>query len=251
VPYLTPDTLPEGRDCRALSIPASSDWLALVSGALTELTKKYNWEQHGTLTPQQCVDAMEAMISAYYAGCASCTQPGGYHIIRSNASGHIEELGSDGTYGTPTGDYVVPPPAARTGGSSSDQICLAATNAVHVLFLLYENITDSFSSSLTEAEALAALVEFLITTLGAEFAPITYALALLLLGVFGLIYSALSYLTADLWDTNFTDQFICMLVHCASNDAGVVTFDWNCVESALYAGSYSNGFNELQLRIYI
>jgi len=70
VPYLTPETIPEGRACRALSIPLSSEWLAIVSGALTELTKTYNWEQAGSVTVDEAVAAMQAMLDAYYVGCA-------------------------------------------------------------------------------------------------------------------------------------------------------------------------------------
>jgi len=191
------------------------------------------------------------MIDAYYGGCAACTQPGGYKILRIGSDGHVEELGEDGTYAPASGDYYVPPPAAREGGSAADQKCLAAANAENVMHEIYMNLADSLASHLSEAEALTALIEFLIVTLGAEFAPITYGLAIFLIAVFGLVYSALSYLTADLWDSNFTEAFKCMLLGCATNDAGVVTFDWDCVEHALYAAATTFGINETQLRLYL
>jgi len=250
VPWLTPETLPEGTDCRPLLIPASSEWLAIVSGALTELTQKWNWEQFGSVTVNEAIEAMQSMIDNYYGGCQPCTQPGGFRVLRLSEDGHVEELAEDGTYVPATGDYAVPPIPAREGGSPTDQICLAAANADNVLHGIYQNLADSFASNLSEAEALTALVEFLIVTLGAEFAPITYGLALLLLAVFGVVYSALAFVTADLWDDNFTKAFKCMLVECATNSDGVVTFDWKCISDKLYAGSLAFGINERQLRLW-
>jgi len=251
MPYLTPDELPETYDCRSLAIPASSDWLALVTGALTELTKTWNWEQHGTLTVDQCVTAMETMIAAYYAGCSACTLPGGYKATRINASGHLETLSDSGEWEAATGDYAYPAITAREGGTAEDQICLAATNAANVLSLAYEQITEAYASELSAAEALTTLIEWFIIAVGGEAAPFAFAIALFLIPVFILAYEALDYLTADLWDDNFTQQFVCMLVGCATNVDGVVTFDWDCVEHALYAGTYRDGFSELQLRLYI
>jgi len=221
-----------------------------VSGALTELIKTYNWQQGGAVTVDEAVARMQTMVNGYYAGCISCDQPGGFRVIRVGAGGHVEELDGDGNYVPATGDYAVAPIPAREGGTSEDQICLAAANAENVLHEVYLNIAESFAGGLSEAEALTALVEFLIVTLGAEFAPITYALALLILSVFGIVYSAVAYLTADLWDSNFTKAFKCTLVNCASNDSGVVTFDWDCVEHSLYAAATTFGINETQLRLY-
>jgi len=251
MPYLTPQELPEERDCRALSIPANSDWLAIVSGALTELEKEWNWEQHGAVTISEAVDAMRSMITAYYDGCTACTLPGGYRATRINASGHMEVLDDSGNWVDATGDYAYPPLTPREGGTEQDQICLAATNAVNVLSLAYEQITEAYASELSAAEALTTLIEWFIITVGGEAAPFAFAIALFLIPVFILAYEALDYLTADLWDDNFTQQFICMLVSCATNTDGVVTFDWDCVEHALYANTYSEGFNELQLRLYL
>jgi len=64
------------------------------------------------------------------------------------------------------------------------------------------------------------------------------------------VWGALSYLTVDLWDGNFTEAFICTLIDCATNTDGVVTFEWDCIEHALYAAAVSHGINETQLRLY-
>jgi len=73
MPWLTPDSIPEADDCRPLSIPADSAWLALVSGALTELTLPYNWEKFGTLTVAETVAKMQEIIDNYYN--AACGAP--------------------------------------------------------------------------------------------------------------------------------------------------------------------------------
>jgi len=250
VPYLTPDSIPEDDDCRPLLIPASSDWLAIVSGALTELVKTWNWQQEGAVTVDEAVAAMQVMVSAYYDGCQPCTQFDGARIIRLNEDGHVEELDGNGDYVPASGDYYVPPPAAREGGTADDQICLAAANCENILHELYNQLADYFASELSAAEAITALIEWLIITLGAEFAPITYALALFLLPIFTLVYSSLSFITADLWDSNFTERFKCLLVGCATNVDGVVTFDYQCVTSALYSQAITPLIDETKLRLW-
>lgn len=54
--WLTPDVaiLSEAKDCRVVQIPGNL-W-PLVSGALLELTRAYNWEQFGDATPEETAD---------------------------------------------------------------------------------------------------------------------------------------------------------------------------------------------------
>lgn len=66
MPYLTPDTLPTSRVCRTLRIPNSPEWLAIVSGAILELTQRFTWEKYGTLDVDDCVNAMVDMFGDYY-----------------------------------------------------------------------------------------------------------------------------------------------------------------------------------------
>lgn len=252
MPWLTPDSIPEADDCRPLSIPASSEWLALVSGALTELTKPYNWQQFGALTVAETVAKMQAIVDAYYEDpCTQCTLPEGSRVIRFTSTGHLQELDSNGEWGDPTGDYSIPPPEARTGGTAFDRKCLASKNAVNVLHQLYENLADSWSSHLSEAEALTAFTIGAIGLVGFEFAPITGAIVIFMSVVFTALYEALAYLGADLWDDAVSDQIRCFLLACASDDAGVVTFDWECFMGKL--NSLTNDFllSETQLRLYL
>jgi len=252
MPYLTPDEIPEGDICRPLSIPASSDWLAFFGGALTELTKTYNWEQFGSLTVDETVEKMQEIIDAWYLdACGECELPGGGSVIRLNEDGMIEIL-EDGEWVVPTdGDYFIPPPEAREGGTETEQICLAAANAENVLHELYENLADSFASELSEAAALAALAGLFTTAVGFTIAPITAGIAAFFLTAFGLLYNALSYLTADLWTEDFTEQIKCFLSECGSNDAGVVTFDWQCFNDKLGTLADDFSLSEVQIRLYL
>jgi len=64
--WLTPDEPPDNKTfVRRLFIPADVKWLALFDGALNELTKVYNWTQHGELTPQETADLMDAIYQRY------------------------------------------------------------------------------------------------------------------------------------------------------------------------------------------
>jgi len=251
VPYLTPDELPEERDCRALSIPATTDWLAIVSGALTELTKSWNWEQQGAVTVAEAVAAMQAMIDEYYEGCNDCILPGGFPPIRINISGKVE-IFDGGEWVVPTsGDYYIPPPEAREGGTPDDQICLAAKNAVNVLHQLYTNLSDSFGEALDEAAAGVLFVEAIAGIVGVVVASISAGILALGLFAFQLLYQALSYLTDDLWNEDFESQITCFLVDCATNDAGVVTFDWECFNDKLNSLADDFSLTELQIRLYL
>lgn len=252
MPYLTPQELPETDICRSLSIPDNTEWLAFFGGVLTELTKTYNWEFSGGLTVAETVDKMQDIVDAYYASiCEGCTLPGGGKIIRIGAHGHIEQLDDSGAWGDPTGDYVIPPPDARTGGTAADQNCLAAKNATNVLEQLYENLAESWDAHLSEAEAGTEFIGLVVGLVGFEFAPITFGVVAFFLALFGALYAALEYLGSDLWDAAFTNQMTCFLVDCASNDAGVVTFDWDCLMTRLNSLTDSFGLTELQIRLYL
>jgi len=233
MPWLTPDDIPEGTECRSLFIPNSSAWLAIVSGAIDPLTKEYNWEEFGTLTPAECAERMLEMLNEYYTvGCSDCLLPDGERVIRLSFEGHFEEL-SGGAWVTPTGDYEVPPVEERTGGTPEDQMCLAAANAENVLATLYEQVTDDFEEHLSTAEALLALG----VGIGIAIAPPLGLLAgaVLALGLlaFGEFFAFMEFLTDDVWSVEFSDALRCMLYNCASNDEGVVTFDIDCVWAQL------------------
>jgi hypothetical protein len=55
MPWLTPD-FDENSGTVKITVPLS--FVHILHGALLDLVEVYNWEQHGDLTPEQCVDIM-------------------------------------------------------------------------------------------------------------------------------------------------------------------------------------------------
>jgi len=250
VPYLTPESIPEDDDCRPLSIPASTDWLAIVSGALTELTKSYNWEQQGAVTVDEAVARMQEMVDLYYLGCVdSCDIGEGLPPFRLGANGHIQQL-VDGEWVEPIGDYTIPPVPARTEPTVAERKCLAAANAANVLALLYENVTDSFNEDKTLEEAVGALL----AAIAAYFfwlAPIAAGLLLLALAAMEIVYLLVEFFGADLWTTEFTNVVRCMLYDCASDEGDVITFDYDCFIEKLNTTLSHPDLDAAQLRLLI
>lgn len=62
--------------CRRIRIPAQTDWLALVNGALTTLVQDWNWELFGTST-------IDETIQTFYEILAGYTDSTGYCMIGS------------------------------------------------------------------------------------------------------------------------------------------------------------------------
>lgn len=234
MPYLTPDEIPEDDYCRPLSIPYSTAWLAIVSGALTELTKSWNWQQDGTVTVDEAVDRMNAMIADYYADvCSVCEQPDGEPWVG------LDELGSwrmleNGDWGEPTGDYAIPPQTARTETTAEERRCLAAKNAVNVLSDLYEEVSDAAESGLTSAEYL---IDFALLIGLAIAGPIgLLAKAAIAIAVFAYkeFFNFSDFLTEDFWTSDFTEKMECILFDNSTDSAGVVSFDFEAIYAEIF-----------------
>jgi len=250
MPYLTPEDIPEDNDCRKLAIPADPVWLALISGALTELVKPYNWEQFGALTIEQTVERMEEIIAGYYEETCLCETPGGYRVIRINNEGHIEQLDENGEWVEPTDEYYIPPPDAREESTPEERRCLAAANAENVLHLLYESLSDSWGEDLDENQAMLALIGVFVGAVGFAIAPISWGIYAFLSFIFTTMFGLLEFLIADLWDTAVGDQIRCFLYDCADDNAGVVTFDYQCFTDNLSSLADQFSLTETQLRLY-
>lgn len=230
--FPTPDTASgiDGYLMFLFNDPTFAQWLL---GALEPLVYEYSWYKSGDLEPDEAAEIFREIVQDAPYNLRSCSNPDGGKIIRINGSGHAQQLNDASEWEDPTGDYEIPPVPTRTGGTPDDQICLAAANAANTLMLLYENITDSFNDDLDEAEALTALTLALTGLIGAAFAPITFAIVTFFGWVFGVLYATLEFVGADLWDGDFTAVLVCILVQCATNTAGVVTFDWDCFNEKL------------------
>lgn len=226
------------------------EWAQYVIGAAKALTYGYNWYQAGEVSVDEAAAAFREIVDEAPYNLKGCANPAGGKIIRVAPNGHVQQLGDTNEWEEPTGDYTIPPVPARTDGTEPDQNCLAAKNAANVLQLLYENVTDSFNNDLDEAEAATALTLTLVSLIGAEFAPITFALVTFFGIVFSVLYGLLEFVGADLWDDAFTDSLVCILLNCLSNDAGVITFDYECFNNALAAQVTIVDLTFSQLRLF-
>lgn len=211
------------------------EWGQYLLGAAKVLGDVYNWYEAGDLTPEEAAEKFRVIVQDAPYNPRTCPNPAGGKIFRIAQNGKVEEYGDAGEWQDPTGDATIPPVPEREGGTPDDQKCLAAKNAAHVLELLYENITDSFNEGLDSTEAATALVLGMVALIGAEFAPITFALVTFFSIIFGVLYGILEFVGADLWDETFTQVLTCILLDCATDVDGVVTFDWDCFNNALAA----------------
>lgn len=70
--WLTPDSSPVDVVCRSLFIPNSEAWVAIVTGAILELSQPYNWEEYGALTPVECAERMQVMLDEFTFQLGNC-----------------------------------------------------------------------------------------------------------------------------------------------------------------------------------
>lgn len=77
MPYLTPNIMPSGTFCRTVLIPDDLDWLLIVNGALSELCDPVNFEQFGSVTPDEAAERFRQMFFEFRdSECASVTPIG-------------------------------------------------------------------------------------------------------------------------------------------------------------------------------
>lgn len=248
MPWLTPDEIPEGDTCRPLFIPDNSDWLAIVSGAILELTREWNWEQFGAVTPAEAAARMQELMQQYYDD--SCGEGDCPPLLRVDETGLVQEL-VDGVWTEPTGALTLPPTTARSEPTLDERRCLAAANAAKVLELLYEDVTDSFNADLdlndaaaNFAAAVAALV--LVPVYG------LVAAGLIALGriIWSVVYDTLQFIQSDVWTTDFNDKVKCLLYDAAEDGGGgVIHFNYDAFMDSL-ARSTEITLDLYQLRLF-
>jgi len=232
MPYLTPDSIPEGDDCRPLSIPASTDWLAFFGGALTELTKTYNWQQFGSVSVEDTVAKMQEIIDSWYAG-GCCALPDGTPFFRLGLSGEIEQY-VNGEWVPPEEEWELPAIPPREEPTPEERRCLAAANAAYALQLLYEDLADSFANTLSEVDAAVKLAVAVGGGIALLFGLITAAILQSAGFIFAGVYAAVEFITVDVWDEDFTSLLQCLLYDCSTDDGDVVHFDYVCVNEKLF-----------------
>jgi hypothetical protein len=65
--FPTPNTTPGDTACRVFTFPASDEWSGVLMGALQPLLNPYNWYKWGAISPDDAVDAWDAIIQASMA----------------------------------------------------------------------------------------------------------------------------------------------------------------------------------------
>lgn len=238
--FPTPNDVADDGGYIVFRIPKNNEWAGLILGAAQLLSYTYNYYQWGDMTPDEASEAFRVIVDQAPYNSLVCSMPGGGKIIRINATGHLQELGDDGEWQDPTGDYEVPPVTPRSGGTPSDQNCLAAANATNVLKELYEQVVDGIAEGLSILELIALVLAAIATLIAGAIGLAAAALIEIILIAFREFIAAAAFLGADVWDETFTHALQCMLFSCASNSGGVVTFDWDCLVEELYNNTHAD-----------
>jgi len=248
--WLTPNNGATETLCRALIIPLDDNlqFLQAVNGALYDLTQPYNWEQFGDMTAQEAADVMRLVYDTYVTGCAggSCEVLSDpdlgidiiIKIIRRNSAGFTEQLIND-EWTTPEGDYEVPAIPSRSESTADERMCLAAINVASVIEQVYEEATDAYNISATQAAVFSAIFDIAITLVGTFAGPTAASYASFGKTAFDAFYEVVETLASDVWPGSFTDDLACFLLQFATDTASVVTFDW----AAARAGILTNFLN--------
>lgn len=241
--YLTPDT--DGTQTivsRCLSVPLPL--LPHVVGALSELTNVWQWEQFGTMAPEDAAQLAAVMLNDFSEDCAmNCeelllclAQSPLNSTIPDDALLRVEngqpQYSYDGTnwldvYGDSAADPIGRPLTATTGADADARICLAATRAMLVLAETYKGVygavtADIYNTSNRFANWLNNFNRWLSGIVWPDAAWITQS-ELLRTNALPENYTA-GELSAE-----SKQDLLCLLVDYATDTDGVVTFDWDAI----------------------
>jgi len=175
---------------------------------------------------------MQDIIDNWYESACGCELPEGVPLIRLDENYRVQQL-IDGTWQPAEGDYYIPPPDARTEPTAEERRCLAAKNAAYVLKQMYEEITDEYGTGLGTLEAIVEFALFVGALIFPGVGLVVRAIALAALGAWQLAFDTAEFVTADFWTSAFDEIIECILFNRASDDAGVVTFDFARVNDDL------------------
>lgn len=241
--FVTPDYTSGVTQCRTLRTPNNAEWLGVFSKALLTMLEPHNWEQINDtdLTVEEAVTMVALMLEEFWntPDCGTaCSLPGlDSPPFRLGADGHFEMLDpTTGEWGTPTGEYEVPPVSPREEATAEERRCLAAANAAYVVGLLYEAITDEIVLGGDTLQVAAAMVAALVTAVGGWIAAPVYAIVQLTIALFAGMIELLQVLGADVWTESYSEHLKCVLYGCSTDTADVVTFDLSCIRENLYVG---------------
>lgn len=234
MPYLTPNSVPEDDICRPLFIPDDPVWLAIFSGALTELGKEWNWEQSsGGLSIAETLAVVQSVLEGYYGDpCGGgCTR-----IYRVGIGGLIE-LSDDGGDTWHSAAEEIPTPEPRPEPTTPDKLCVGSANAENVLHQTYVELLDAYATDSSTQYGIGAFLSVfglaVSAWLGAPLLIINGLIALAL-DAFATVYGLGIELATDEWTNETTESLICLLQRHASIDVeGAIRFDYQAVRDNL------------------
>jgi len=228
---------------------SQSEYAQYIIGAARALQYEWNWYKAGDLDPDEAAAAFDLIIQqAPTNKLPSCSLPTGEPLMRIDpATGQIQGVDEDGNW---SDDPSIPSTPERPADPPDTQRCLAAANTANALQILYENLSDSFSAGLTDAEAITAFVAGVGEAIAVEFFPPAAALIAVAAAIFGIVYEVVGFVTADVWTDDFTDVLRCYLYECATASDNVVTYDWQCIIDKLAAQTDALDLTASQLRLF-
>jgi len=230
--FPTPNNVPADGGYIVFRLPADNEWAGLILGAAEELAKEYNWYQWGDMTPEEAALAFQAIVNQAPYNACGCNYPNGSRVLRLSQDGDVEQL-TDGEWTPPTDDYEIPPTPAREEATCDERRCAAAANAVNVLEMLYEEVSDAIAGGASEAEALAVLIGAAVIIVGGWLGLVLAALVTAIVAAFVGFVELAAMLGTDVWGEDFSDKLKCYLYECSSCDGDVVTFDFQCVREKM------------------
>jgi len=230
--FPTPNYVPTDGGYIVFKLPKANEWAGLILGAAQELAKEYNWYQWGDMTPEEAAEAFREIVNQAPYDTCGCQYPNGSRVLRLSEIGRVEQL-TDGDWTDPTDDYEIPPVPARTEPTCEERRCAAAANAVNVLEMLYEEVSDAIAGGATQAEALAVLIGAAVIIIGGWLGLVLAALVTAIVAAFVGFVELAAMLGTDVWGEDFSDKLKCYLYECSSCDGDVVTFDFQCVRDKM------------------
>jgi hypothetical protein len=247
--WKTPFYAGGGRVCRPLVIPNDPQWLAVVGGALSELTKEYNWEQVG-ITPREAAEIATSMLYEFYSSDCGEAQPPTYvRLFRLGSRGEIQYSDDGGETWDEAEEQIIPPLPPRPEVTIDDKMCLAAANAAHVLHQVYQELLVAFETDSSINYGIGVFATILGLLLAGLFLPLAVITALInfALGAFGAAWAGLQFLADNDWTVTFHEDLVCLLRDNATVTDGVVTFDYIAVRDGVFE---LDGDNALKFWIF-
>lgn len=240
--FLTPPAIPAEDQCRGLVLPASQEWLGVYSKALLQTTYAYNYEQvyDTDLTPEQAASEAYtryvAWLAAECGGAGACITPAGSKVYRVNPTTHHYEY-LEGEEWIPEPDAPALP--AREEPTEAERICAAASNAVHVLMLTWQEGMAQWDANVAAEDALIDQIAALSAIVGSWFYPPMLGLAGLLTLGWEITYGAYQVLTAVDWDEELTRLLVCVFQEHATQLDGAVYFSPEAIMHELWGMAFS------------